>query len=66
MIELEIRVRTVDMLGAPEHIVAHHLHIEARKPCSGGIVIGSIDTVWFVKHDDGTVGAYNEGELTLE
>jgi len=66
-----IKVKTKsDIVGKEEcrgFFVKEH-HLDARKPNTigfyNGFVPGAGGDVWWIKHEDGTVGAYGYWELT--
>ena len=58
----QMRVRTVKVLGGTIGMLIKEPHLDARKPNTEGIVLGYVaghgGDVWWVKHDDDSVGAY--------
>lgn len=56
------KVKINSKLGSTNGMLVHSSHLAARRPNQEGIVCGIIQghggDCWFVKHGDGSVGAY--------
>ena len=65
--EKGLRVKTRPSLLRTTGFIIHQKHIDARKPKKIGIVKrwvpGHGGDVWFVQHDDESIGAYRTDEL---
>jgi len=66
-----IKLRTKKRIADKEEcrgFLVHERHLDARKPNTNGEyqgwVPGAGGDVWWVKHEDGTIGAYMYDELT--
>jgi len=62
-------VRTNKRLGKTIGFSVVQKHLDARKPNKAGVISGYVPghggDVWWVKHNDGTTGAYVYNEFRL-
>jgi len=65
-----LHVRTVGDLGDTEGMLIAKKHLDARRPYAVGVVWGYVPghggDVWWIKHEDGTIGAYMYDEFKAE
>ncbi len=58
----QMRIKTNHQLGSTNGFTIAKKHIDARRPNAEGMVHSYVPghggDVWFVTHDDGSVGAY--------
>lgn len=66
-VRLGLRVKTVEELGTTKGMLINIRHLEARESNKFGVVGGYVPghggDVWWVRHEDDTVGAYAVGEF---
>ncbi len=67
-VEIGLRVRTNERLGKTTSMLIVQKHGDARQPSKEGTVSGYVPghggDVWWVTHNDGTVGAYMFDEFS--
>lgn len=69
MLENGKKVKTSYMLGSTTGFLIHPKHLSARRSNTEGIlhsyVPGHGGDVWFIQHDDDSVGAYSITEFCI-
>ncbi len=69
-VKVGLRVKTNKKLGNTKGFLISRKNLDVRKPNKNGIVVGWVPghggDVWWVQHNDGTVGAYDFDEFSAK
>jgi len=69
-VKIGMRVRTNQSLGSTRDFLVEHRYLVTRTPDKPGVILnyaaGHDGDVWWVKHDDGSIGAYCYEEFEPE